>query len=149
MIRPLKKAHLPSADLGAFLRSDAIRLSYARQIGDSISVVRLHLLVRCIGPSKYPQVGGYDGCAPSPRSNVLRKYASARRIFARRSAELATKPRIWDLFDRPENRVFQHLMIGLSLRSRTSAFIVFVARNISSVLISFMASGRREAGLAL
>jgi len=45
------------------------------------------------------------------RSNVLLKYASARRFLSRRSAELASKPRTWDLFDRPVNRVFQHPVI--------------------------------------
>ena len=67
--RPLK-AYLPSAGLGVFLRSDAILPSYARQIADGISVLRLHLLVRCIGPAKYPQAGGYDGSVRPPRWNV-------------------------------------------------------------------------------
>src|SRR3989338_1207247 len=62
----LKKAYLPSAGLGAPLRPDAIQSSYARQTADSTSVLRLPLHVRCIGPSSYPQAGGYDsGVRPS------------------------------------------------------------------------------------
>ena len=44
----------PSAGLEAPLRPDAILPSYARQIADSISVLRLYLLVRCIGPTRSP-----------------------------------------------------------------------------------------------
>ena len=39
--------------LGASFRPDAIQLSYARQITDGVSAVRLNLLVWCIGPSRH------------------------------------------------------------------------------------------------
>lgn len=39
----------------ASFRPDAIHSSYARHIADRISVVRLNLHVRCIGPSRYLQ----------------------------------------------------------------------------------------------
>ena len=73
---PLKKVHLPSAGLRVSLRSDAIRLCYARR------ETRLMLLSRRIGPSRYPQAGGYDSCARPPR--------------------------IWDFFDRSDDGVIQH-----------------------------------------
>ena len=61
-VRPLKKAHLPSACPGVSLRPDAIQSSYARQIADTIYELRLKLLVRCIGPSRHPRAGGHDSC---------------------------------------------------------------------------------------
>ena len=45
---------------------------------------------------------------PADASN-LAVHVCVHRFFARRSAELATKPCIWILFDRPDNRVFQQV----------------------------------------
>jgi hypothetical protein len=73
MNSPPKKAHLPPACLRVSFRSDPIQPSYAQQIADGISEVRLDLLVRCIGPSRNPQAGGYDGCARPSRSNIVLK----------------------------------------------------------------------------
>src|SRR5712692_4503204 len=61
--RPMKKAHLPSADLEASLRSDAIHPSYARLSAERIPEVRANLHVQRIGPSRDLQVSGYNGRA--------------------------------------------------------------------------------------
>ncbi len=86
MNSPLKKAHLPSASLGISFRPDAIQSSYAHQTANGIYETRLNLLVRCIGPSRHPQAGGYDSSTRSARSNVHPEYASARGIFVRLAA---------------------------------------------------------------
>ena len=57
----LKNSKLLAVGLEASFGSDAIRLCYARQRGNSISELRLDLLVRCIGPSRHSQAGRGDG----------------------------------------------------------------------------------------
>jgi general secretion pathway protein J len=108
--RPMKKAHLPSAGPGTSLRPDAILPSYARRPSDGITVLRLHLLVRCIGPSRYPRAGGYASFARPPRA-----------------------PRSWDLFDRPEKRVFQHSVksqMGFTLIELTIAMTLLALMTV-------------------
>ncbi len=69
--RLLKKPHLPSAGLRLSLRVDAIRPYSARLSNESIFGIRVILLVPRIDPSRHSQVGGYNTCAQSPRSDVL------------------------------------------------------------------------------
>src|SRR3989338_3693257 len=59
--RPLKKTYLASAGPRVSLRSDAIGLCYA------LRKIRLILLARRIGPSRYPQAGCDDTCAQPHR----------------------------------------------------------------------------------